>query len=116
MIKVSVIGLGKMGMQVARKLHEDKFTVIAHNRSREKVDEAKDLGMVSAYTKEEVLAAFGQERAIIWLMIPALSMEEELDLWLKIIPQNSILIDGGNSDFRLTKKELKKYRKVTLSF
>jgi 6-phosphogluconate dehydrogenase len=37
-------------------------------------------------------------------MVPGDVVDQELDEWLKIIPQKSILIDGGNSDFRLTKK------------
>lgn len=103
-MRIAIVGLGKMGAQIARKLHEDKHTVIAHNRSRDPVDEMKKLGLVAAYTKEEVVAAFGGEQIILWLMIPAESVDEELNEWLKLIPKGSILIDGGNSDFRLTKK------------
>ena len=32
----------------------------------------------------------------------------KLDIWLSLLPKNSIIIDGGNSDFRLTKKEQRK--------
>ena len=37
-------------------------------------------------------------------MIPAEVVDQELDAWLVLVPKGSILIDGGNSDFRLTKK------------
>ncbi len=103
-MKIAIAGLGKMGTQIAKKLHEDKFTVIAHNRSSEAVDEMVAFGMVGAYTKEEVVKSFNGEQVIIWLMIPAESVQEELELWLKLVPKNSIIIDGGNSDFRNTKK------------
>jgi len=102
-MKIAVVGLGKMGAQIARKLHEDGYAVIAHNRSSGSVDEMKALGMTPAYTKEEVINLFGSERLIIWLMIPSDVVDQELDVWLKLIPKGSILIDGGNSDFRLTK-------------
>lgn len=110
-MKIAIIGLGKMGRQIARKLHEDGFTVIAHNRSQEKVDEMKNLEMLPAYTKEEVISAFGSEKVIIWLMLPAEIMDDELDLWLKIIPKGSIIVDGGNSDFRQTKIRAEKVLK-----
>src|SRR3989344_3279150 len=103
-MKIAVIGLGKMGGQIARKLHEGGFKVIAHNKSREPIDEMKKMGMIPAYTKEEVLSSFGGEKVILWLMLPSDIVDQELDIWLKLIPKNSILIDGGNSDFRLTKK------------
>lgn len=103
-MKIAVAGLGRMGAQIARKLHEDKHVVIAHNRSRGPVDEMASLGMLAAYTKEEVVNLFDSEQVIIWLMIPSDTVDEELREWLKIIPKGSILIDGGNSDFRLTQK------------
>ena len=102
-MKIAVAGLGKMGAQIARKLHEDGYSVIAHNRSSGLVDKMKSLGMMPAYTKEEVINLFNNERAIIWLMVPSDVVDQELDVWLKLVPKGSILIDGGNSDFRLTK-------------
>jgi 6-phosphogluconate dehydrogenase len=103
-MKIAVVGLGKMGGQIARKLHEDGFEVVAHTLQKESVDEAKSQGMIPAYTKEETIKAFGSERVVCWLMLPSEIMDTEIDAWLKLIPKGSILIDGGNSDFRLTKK------------
>lgn len=108
-MKIAIAGLGKMGEQIAKKLHEANFSVIAHNRSSAKVDEMKSLGMLPAYTKEEVVKLFNkEEKVIIWLMVPAEVVDQELDAWLSIIPKDSILIDGGNSDYRLTKKRAEK--------
>jgi len=101
-MKIAVIGLGKMGGQIAKKLHEDGFLVVAHTLEREKVDEAKGVGMIPAYTKEEVISAFNEEPVVLWLMLPSEIMETELDLWLTLVPKGSIFIDGGNSDYRLT--------------
>lgn len=103
-MKIAVVGLGKMGVQIAKKLHEDGHVVIAYNRSPEAVDEMKALGMIPAYTREEAINSFQGAEVIIWLMIPSEAVDQELEEWLKLVPQNSILIDGGNSDFRLTKK------------
>jgi len=103
-MKIAVQGLGRMGLQIARKLSEDGHEVIAHNRSREPIDEAVSYGAKPAYTKQEVLDAFGGEPAVVWIMLPADIVDQHLDEWLALLPKGSIIIDGGNSDFRLTKQ------------
>lgn len=107
-MKIAVSGLGRMGMQIARKLAEDGHEVIAHNRSPEKVDVAVGYGATAAYQKDDVVAAFGSEQIIVWIMVPAETVDEQLNEWLAILPQGSIIIDGGNSDFRNTQQHAKK--------
>ncbi len=103
-MKIAIHGLGKMGAQIARKLAEDGHQVVAHNRSPEPIAEAAAYGATPAHTKDEVLTAFGDDRVIIWLMLPADVTESEIGAWLELLPQDSLLIDGGNSDFRNTQK------------
>jgi 6-phosphogluconate dehydrogenase len=103
-MKIAIAGLGRMGAQIARKLHEGGHTVIASNRSSGLVDEMKALGMIGAYSKEEVVSSFGSDQVVIWLMIPSDVVDSEIDVWLKIIPKGSILIDGGNSRWSDTKR------------
>lgn len=114
-MKIAVHGLGRMGMQIARKLSEDGHSVIAHNRSREPIDEAVGYGAKPAYTKEEVLAAFGTEQVVLWIMVPADVVDEQLDEWLKLLPKGSIIIDGGNSDFRLTKQRNERVKQAGMT-
>jgi 6-phosphogluconate dehydrogenase len=104
-MKIAVQGLGRMGMQIARKLAESgEHTVIAHNRSHEPIEEAATYGAVKAYEKADVIREFGDERIVIWIMLPSEIVDAQIDEWLALIPKNSILIDGGNSDFRSTKR------------
>lgn len=103
-MKVIVHGLGKMGMQIAHKLVENNFEVIAYNRSRQPIEEAHSYGAQSAYSMDEAISLYGQATVVIWLMLPAEIVHEQVAQWLKIIPKNSIIIDGGNSDFRQTKQ------------
>lgn len=103
-MKIAVHGLGRMGMQIARKLAENGHDVIAHNRSPEPVSKAVSYGAVAANTKEEVLEAFGSEQVILWIMLPAEVVDAQVDEWLALVPKGSIIIDGGNSDFRKTKQ------------
>lgn len=89
-----------MGGQIAKKLHEGGHTVIAHNRSTDKVDEAKEYGAVPAYSESEVIETFAGEQVVVWLMLPSNVVDSKIDEWLEILPEGSILIDGGNSDYR----------------
>lgn len=103
-MKIAVSGLGRMGMQIAQKLAEDGHDVIAHNRSNDKVDVAGEFGAAKAYEKSDVAAAFSGERAVVWIMIPADVVRHEIEEWLELLPENSVIIDGGNTDYRLTRE------------
>ena len=107
-MKIAIAGLGRMGGQIAQKLAEAGHKVIAHNRSREPIHEAVKYGAMAAYEKTDVVQAFENEQLILWVMIPAEVVDEQLTEWLAIIPKGSIIIDGGNSDYRLTKERSKK--------
>ena len=89
-----------MGGQIAKKLHENSHDVVAHNRSPEKVDEAKAYGATPAYSDQDVIDAFGGEPVVLWIMLPAEIIDSKVDEWLEILPSGSTIIDGGNSDYR----------------
>jgi len=99
-MKIAISGLGRMGGQIAKKLSENGHEVIANNRSPIRVDEAIKYGATPAYDKQSVIDAFDGQPVILWIMIPAEVIETELDAWLMILPKGSIVIDGGNSDYR----------------
>jgi 6-phosphogluconate dehydrogenase len=107
-MKIAVHGLGRMGMQIARKLAENGHEVIAHNRSTAPIAEAAGYGATAADSKDDVFKAFGKEQAVVWLMLPSEIVDQELDAWLDLLPKKSIIIDGGNSDYRLTRGRNKK--------
>lgn len=99
-MKIAISGLGRMGSQIVQKLVEGGHSVIAHNRSSGPVDEAVSLGAIGAYDKQQVVDAFKGDQVVLWIMIPSDVIEAELDSWLELLPAGSIVIDGGNSDYR----------------
>lgn len=103
-MKIAIAGLGRMGTQITRKLAEDGHDVIAHNRSNDPIDQVAQYGAKPAYEKQDVLNEFNGQKLTLWLMLPADVVDGELAKWLKIIPKNSVIIDGGNSDYRLTQR------------
>src|SRR5579862_3815750 len=109
-MKIAVSGLGRMGSQIARKLAENDHEVIANNRSPEPIDEAVKHGALGAYSKDDVVKAFAGQQAVVWIMLPAEIIDAQIDEWLGLLPRGSILVDGGNSDFRLTKQRAERVK------
>jgi 6-phosphogluconate dehydrogenase len=103
-MKIALIGLGKMGHQFVVRLCNEGHEVIVFGRSSELVEAAVQAGGVAATSREDIISKFNSEPLIIWLMIPAEAVEGEIELWKKLLPAGSSLVDGGNSDFRLSKE------------
>lgn len=103
-MKIAISGLGRMGAQIVRKLAEDGHEAIANNRSSGPIDEAVRHGAIASPSKADVARAFSGQTAVVWIMLPAQIVDSQVDEWLSLLPKGSILVDGGNSDFRLTQK------------
>lgn len=99
-MKIAISGLGKMGAQIAKKLVDGGHEVVGHNISRGAVDESINYGATPAYDQQSVVDAFGGQPVTLWIMIPAEVIDSALDEWLTILPAGSVIIDGGNSDYR----------------
>lgn len=103
-MKITIVGLGKMGHQIALKLQQAGHDIQGVVRRQEQADALTAEGLHVSTDKNAVLPFYGTERPVIWLMIPAENVDAELDAWLELLPPQSIIIDGGNSDYRLTRQ------------
>jgi 6-phosphogluconate dehydrogenase len=103
-MKLAVIGLGKMGSQIAQKLLAANHEVIALDPNTENAQAAAGFGADVATDRADVVRKFGDSRPVVWLMIPAQFVSDEVTAWLDVLPGDSIVIDGGNTDFRQTKQ------------
>jgi 6-phosphogluconate dehydrogenase len=100
-----------MGMQLARKLAESgQHEVFVHNRSHEPIEEAVSYGAMACYTTEDVVNAFAGDKAVVWVMLPAEITDQMVLDWTTRLPAGSIIVNGGNSDFRNTKQLNEKVR------
>ncbi len=110
-MKLIIHGLGRMGMQIARKLAENNHQVIALNRSPEPVAEAVTYGCSGAHSVAEALAQFSTgEQPIVWLMLPNEITDMIMDEWLAVLPAGSIVINGANNDYRVTRQQNQKVK------
>lgn len=102
-MKFGFIGLGKMGGQMVARLLKAGHQVVVLDHHQVNIDAAIKVGAESAASREQLVQKLASP-AIVWLMIPASAVEDEVSALLKLLPKGSIIIDGGNSDFRITRK------------
>ncbi len=94
-----MIGLGRMGANMARRLILAGHRVVVHNRSREPIDEMAGEGAVPAYTLEALVDALQTPR-VVWLMVPAgQPVDDQIAALTPLLDPGDIIIDGGNSRY-----------------
>ena len=99
-MQLGIAGLGKMGMNMARRLLKGKHKVVAYNRSSERTREISREGATGAYSLEEMVEMLTPPR-VIWLMIPAGKPVDELISNLRgLLGKGDIILDGGNSFYK----------------
>ncbi|WP_288478555.1 NADP-dependent phosphogluconate dehydrogenase, partial [uncultured Pseudomonas sp.] len=99
-MQLGIIGLGRMGGNIARRLMKHGHEVAVYDRSAETVAGLGKEGAVTADSLDGVIAALAQPRAI-WVMLPAGEPTEQTiaELADRLAP-GDIIIDGGNTYYK----------------
>jgi 6-phosphogluconate dehydrogenase len=101
-MELAMIGLGKMGLNMATRLVRGGHRVIGNARSAESINEAIAIGAEGAHTLEEIVSLLKTPR-VVWLMIPAGNpTSQTLEALSKILSEGDVVIDGGNSYYKET--------------
>ena len=96
-MQLGVIGLGRMGANIVRRLLRNQHECVVFNRTPEKVKQLASEGAIGAYTLDDFVQKLDKPRAI-WLMVPAGDPTEDMVMELaQKLEAGDILIDGGNS-------------------
>jgi 6-phosphogluconate dehydrogenase len=97
-MELGMIGLGRMGANMVRRLVRSGHTVVGHAIDREAVDALVPAGMVGAHSLEELVGKLQQPRAV-WLMVPAASVDATIESLLPLLDRDDVIVDGGNSHY-----------------
>ncbi len=100
-MEIAIIGLGKMGGNMARRLLRNGHRVVGYNRTPEPTREieAED-GLAPAFSLEEVVQKLSAPRAV-WVMVPAgAPTESTISALGKLLGAGDMVIDGGNSNYK----------------
>lgn len=110
MVEIGIVGLGRMGLNLALNFRDHGHRVIAYNRTPEKVKAAAAEGLIPAYTLIDLVKQLKTPRTI-WLMVPAGQViDEMIASLLPLLAPGDLIIDGGNSHYKDT---LRRYASVS---
>jgi glucose-6-phosphate 1-dehydrogenase len=116
---VGIIGLGKMGSGIARRLLENGWNVVGYNRTESKTKILEHEGLKGAYSMEEFVRKIKKPR-VIWLMVPAGKAVDDMlfgkDGCALHLEKGDMVIDGGNSFFKDSVAREKKLQRRGIHF
>jgi 6-phosphogluconate dehydrogenase len=109
---IALIGLAVMGQNIILNMNDHGFTVVAYNRTVEKVDhflanEAKGTKVLGAHSIVEMVAQLKKPRRVMMLVKAGKPVDEFIEQLLPHLEPGDIIIDGGNSLFEDTNRRTK---------
>lgn len=104
-MKIAIIGLGRMGGNMARRLRRKGLEVIGYNRSADVAHAiAREEGMVAVESVADAVAALEPPR-VVWLMLPSGDVTEDHIIEMRgLLDAGDILVDGGNANYKDTQR------------
>jgi len=106
-MELAMIGLGKMGGNMAERLLRGGHRVVAHARTEESIQAAEANGAVGARSLDEVVARLKAPR-VVWMMVPSGEVTETtLNNLLERLAPGDTIVDGGNSNYKDTLRRAK---------
>ena len=109
---IALIGLAVMGQNLILNMNDHGFTVVAYNRTVEKVDhflanEAKGTKVLGAHSIPEMVAQLKKPRRVMLMVKAGKPVDEFIEQLLPVLEPGDIIIDGGNSLFEDTIRRVK---------
>ena len=98
-MQLGMIGLGRMGANLSRRLMRDGHRVVAYDRNPDVVKSLAGEGATGAENLADFVAKLDKPRAM-WIMVPAGVVESTLEQLRPLLEADDIVIDGGNSYYR----------------
>ncbi len=98
-MEIGFIGLGKMGMNMVKRLQRDKHRVVVYDRAMDLIKQAEGVGCISASSLADLVSKLSSPRAV-WVMVPSgAPTEETIRAVAALLRSGDIVIDGGNTQF-----------------
>ncbi len=116
-MRMALIGLGKMGGNMARRLCRGGIEVVGYNRSPQIVETlVKEEGMIGAASLKEAVEKLDAPR-VVWLMLPCgAPTEQAIDDLIPLLEPGDLIVDGGNSNYHDTQRRAAKVAEHDLHY
>ena len=98
-MQLGMIGLGRMGANLVRRLMRDGHTCVVFDVNTKAVDELVAEGAIGASSMADLVAKMERPRNV-WIMVPAGLVQQMVDELKELLEDDDTLIDGGNSYYR----------------
>ena len=98
-MQLAMIGLGRMGGNMVRKLRQGGHELVVYDRSADEVKAHVAEAVKGAKDLAEVARLLAPRR-VVWVMVPAGAVESTIEQLVPHLARGDIVIDGGNSNFR----------------
>jgi 6-phosphogluconate dehydrogenase len=111
-----MIGLGRMGGNMAQRLLLGGHRVVTYDQSQEAVLASESRGSAGAASLEDLVGQLAQPRAV-WVMVPAgQPTEDTIDSLVPLLSRGDIVLDGGNANYKDSMRRGKKLPEHGLDF
>jgi 6-phosphogluconate dehydrogenase len=97
-MQIGMIGLGRMGANMVRRLFRGGHQCVVYDRNAEAVVTLAGEGATGSKSLDDFIAKLNRPRAV-WLMIPAALVDSTLNELAPKLDAGDVLIDGGNSHY-----------------
>jgi len=114
-MQVGMIGLGRMGANIARRLMRDGHDAVVYDVSADAVAALAAEGATGSDSIADFVAKLDAPR-VVWLMIPAGLTGQVVDQVAEVLEPGDIIIDGGNSNYRDDVRRAAKLRERGISY
>ena len=102
-MKAGMVGLGKMGGNMAARLIREGHEIAGYAHSGEAVAELEKKGGTGAGSLEELVSLVGKRPRVVWLMVPSGGpVDDVLESLAPLLEEGDVVVDGGNSWYRDT--------------
>jgi len=98
-MKIGIVGLGRMGSNMARRLARGGHQCIVFDANRGAIEELKDEGLLPAGSLKALVEKLPRPRAV-WLMVPAGAVGSTIAELARLLDADDAIIDGGNSHYQ----------------
>jgi 6-phosphogluconate dehydrogenase len=98
-MQLGMIGLGRMGANLARRLVRDGHRCVVYDVNADAVKQLESEGVTGSASLEDFVSRLDKPRAL-WIMVPAGIVQPTLDQLMGLLGAGDIVIDGGNSYYR----------------
>jgi 6-phosphogluconate dehydrogenase len=98
-MKVGMVGLGRMGSNMALRILDAGHQVVAFDRDPETIESLVRAGATGAATIEELVSHVEQPR-VVWMMVPAAAVDAVIAELRRFLDPGDIIVDAGNSHYQ----------------